>query len=94
MDVPFYGCSNDTIECLSDPGCRRYCCLLKATSLFLTSRNLAITENPRQEIIAGVIDTEEQLIAAGDKHSFVIISAHFRKNLKQPQWNTQGPGGH
>ncbi len=37
--------------------------------------------------IAGVVDT-------GDKHSFAIISANFRKNSKWSQWDTQRPGGH
>jgi hypothetical protein len=35
----------------------------------------------------GVVDT-------ADKHSFAIISANFRKNLKRSQLYTQRPGGH
>jgi hypothetical protein len=62
------------------------------------STTLAITENPWQGLIAGVVDTAEQFITGvvdtGDKHSFANISANFRKNSKGPQWNTWGPGGH
>jgi hypothetical protein len=39
----------------------------------------------RRQFIAGVVDT-------GDKHKIVNISANFYKNLKRPQWDTQGPG--
>ncbi len=38
-------------------------------------------------LFGGVVDT-------GDKHSFAIISANFRKNSKRSQWDTQRPGGH
>jgi hypothetical protein len=37
--------------------------------------------------IAGVID-------GADKHSFMIISANFRKESKRSHWLPQGPGGH
>ncbi len=42
------------------------------------------------KFFAGVNNTAEQFI----KYSFANISANFRKNLKRPQWNTWGPGGH
>ncbi len=45
----------------------------------------AITENPWQGLLAGNVDTSEQLIASvvdiGDKHSFANISTNFRKIL-------------
>ncbi len=47
-------------------------------------------------VIAGVVDTGDKFITGvvdtADKYSFAIISANFRKNLKQPQWDTQRPG--
>jgi hypothetical protein len=33
------------------------------------------------------------VIGTSDKHSFPIISANFRKNSKQSQWDTQWPRG-
>ncbi len=36
--------------------------------------------------ITGVYDT-------GDQPLLSNISANFRKNIKWPQWDTQGPGG-
>ena len=46
----------------------------------------AITENPWQGLIPGVVDT-------GDKNSFENIFVNFRKNLKRPQGSTHGPRG-
>ncbi len=53
--------------------------------------------NPGQGVIAGVTYTGKQLIAgvvdSGNKHKIANISANFCKNLNQPEWDTQGPGG-
>ncbi len=44
----------------------------------------------------GIIDTGDKFITVvvdtADRHSFAIISANFRKNSKQSQCDTQGPG--
>jgi hypothetical protein len=48
--------------------------------------------------MAGVVYTSEQIIAGaidtGDKNKIASISfsVNFRKNSKQPQRDTQGPG--
>jgi hypothetical protein len=47
----------------------------------------ASVDDTAGQFIAGVSDT-------GKKYSFANICANFRKNSKQPQWNTWGPGGH
>ncbi len=43
-------------------------------------------------MIAGVVDTVDQLIAGvvvtGDKHKVANISTNFRKNSKWPDWYT------
>jgi hypothetical protein len=57
------------------------------SNLSPVSTTPAITENPWQGLIAGVIDT-------GDKHSFENIFANFRKNSKRPQGSTHGSRGH
>jgi hypothetical protein len=66
--------------------------LVRKLSPVSTTR--AVTENPRQGLIVGVVDTGEQLIASvfdtGEKHSF---SEYLGKNLKWPQWNTWGAPG-
>jgi hypothetical protein len=46
-----------------------------------------LTTTPAIKFFPGVVDT-------ADKHSFANISMNFRKNLKQSQWHTQGPGVH
>ncbi len=66
------------------------------------------TRGPGQGVIAGVIYTGKQFIAgvvytgkqfiAGvvdlvNKHKIANISSNFCTNLKQPQWDTQGPRG-
>jgi hypothetical protein len=54
-----------------------------------------INADTGDKFFAGVVDTADQFIA-GVVIACVIanISANFRKNSKQPQWNTWGPRGH
>ncbi len=75
----------------------------KFIGVFVTGNNCSpVSLSPAikwQGLIAGVIDTAEQLIAGvvdtGDKHhSFANISANFRKYSKRLHLNTWGPGGH
>jgi hypothetical protein len=71
--------------------------LSPAINLSLVSTTPAITENLLQGLIAGVVDSGEQLVSVvdtDDKHSLANISANFQKNSKWPQENTHRPGGH
>ncbi len=60
--------------------------LSPAINLSQVSTTPAITENPGQGLIAGVIDTD-------DKHSFSNISANFRKNRKRAAMEYSGARG-
>ncbi len=48
------------------------------------------------KFVSGAVDTAEQSIAgvidSADKHSFVIISANFRKSWNDPKGILRGPG--
>jgi hypothetical protein len=65
--------------------------LTPVINLLPVSTTLAITQNPWQRLIAGVIDTAVQLMAGvidtGDKCSYTNISANFQKKIQN------GPNG-
>ncbi len=51
----------------------------------LTCDNISGVVYTGDEHFAGVSDT-------GDKHKVANIPTNFRKNSKQPYWDTEGPG--
>ncbi len=81
MDATFYGSSNDTI---SDRVRLRWS-EISPICPDLQIEQTSVVNTVYYRFIDGVVDTGEQFIAGvvdtDDKHSFVNISANFRKNL-------------
>ncbi len=70
-------------RCRKDAG---YCCkCFIAVLLHRQKFVVSVVSSCREQLFAGVADTS-------DKHKVFNISTNFRKHLRCPEWDIQGPG--